>query len=101
LGEHEVEQRRARTQLVGEPRRAAHDLGDEAEQMRIGMAQREQLHARWQPRHVTVEIDEGGLGVGRASERAQQRGHQFGQQFARAGAAHAAVAAVMPGTDLA
>ena len=70
----------------GETRRAAHDGRDQFEERRIGLEQREKLHARRQMGQKTVELGEGHIGIGGRCQRRQQRRHQPGEQFAGAGA---------------
>ena len=70
--EHRIEHLRAAAQLLGKARRRAEDRGDEIEQARIGLEQREELHACRQAREEPVEGDEGLVGIAGAREACQQ-----------------------------
>ena len=83
--------------MMRQRRGAAHDLGEQVEQARILIEQREQLHARRQAVEEFVEADEGGVGIGGPGQGREQRRHQLGQELARALAARRTIAAMVPG----
>ena len=86
-------------EIARDARRAADDLGDEAEQFRSRGEQRKQLHAGRKPTQEGVETRERLVGVRGVGERLQQARHQFRQQFAGASAAGGRHAAVVPAAD--
>ena len=94
--EHGVERAAALAQDAREPRRRAHDGGDQLEQARVLLQEREQLHAGRQLGQEAVEADEGEIGIGGLGERLDQRRLHLGQQLAGAWRAHGGVAAVVP-----
>ena len=91
-----IQQARVAAQVIGESRRRAHDLGQQVEQVRVGVQQGEQLHPGGQAGEELVELDQGGVRVGRAAQGLEQGRHQLGQELAGPGAARRAVAAVVP-----
>ncbi len=97
--QHAVEEMRMFGQRVGEPWRAAHDLGDQVEESRIGVQQRKNLHARGKPREEFVELEKGRVGLRRACQRLEQGRHQLGQDLAGPRAAHRAHAAMVPAAN--
>ena len=94
--EHGIEYAAAAAQNARQPRRGAHDVGDEPQQLGVGAQQREQLNARRQLGQETVEARKRGAGRGRVGQRLDQQGLHLRQALARLGAAHGGVAAVMP-----
>ena len=94
--EHGIEHAPALAQDAREPRRRAHDGGDQLDQARVLLQEREQLHARGQLGQEAVEADEGEIGIGGIGQRLDQRRLHLGQQLAGTGRAHGRVAPVMP-----
>ena len=82
--EHGIERAAALAQDAREPRRRAHDGGDQLEQARVLFQQREQLHAGRQLGQEAVEADEGQVGIGGIGQRLDQRRLHLGQQLAGA-----------------
>ncbi len=94
--EDAVEKRGAARQLLGEAWRDAEDIGQQAQQIRMGMEHREQLHAGRQRVQELIERQERRVGIGLGRQRLEQQRRQFGQQFACAHAAHRPASAVVP-----
>ena len=82
--------------MGGEARRAAHDRRDQLEQRRVGLEQREELHAGRQVAEEEIEVQQRLVGRGGRAQRLQEARHQFGQELAGARRRGGAVAAVMP-----
>jgi hypothetical protein len=57
--QHAVENGRPVAQMLGQAGRLAHDFGDQIEELRIGVKQGKQLHARRQAGEKLVEAEEG------------------------------------------
>ena len=83
-------------QVLGQARRGADDLRHQVEEFRPGIEHGKELHAGRQSGEETVETDKGIVGKRRFGQRRQKPWHQLGQQLAGPGAAHGAVAPVMP-----
>ena len=67
LAQDAVQQMRVSAQQVGKPGRPAHDLGHKQQQRRVGVEEREELHAGWKLRQEAVETQERRVGLCRAS----------------------------------
>ena len=98
-GEQGVEQVHMRAQIAREPGCSAHQVGEQAQQLRIGAQQREQLHARGQAGQELVEQAERRVAVRLVVQRVEERRHQLGQELAGAGRARGADVAVVPGAN--
>ena len=94
--EHRIQKEGAAREVGREARRAAHDRGQQFEQRRVGLEQREELHPGRQVAEEQVEVQQSLVRCGRASQLLQQAGHQFGQELAGAGRRGRAEAAMMP-----
>ena len=71
--QHRIEQERAAREMGGKARRAAHDGGDQLEQRRVGLEQREELHAGRQVAEEEVEVQQRLVGRGGRAQRLQER----------------------------
>ena len=79
-----------------QPRRAAHDGGQQFEQGGIGLEQREELNAGRQVAEEEIEVQQRLVGGGRAAQFLEQPRHQFGEQLSGASGRGRAKAAVVP-----
>ena len=95
-GKDAVQDRGPAAQVRRQTGRLAHDLGHQVEQMGIGIEHGEKLHPGRQPGKELVEFQERLVGLGGAGKGLEQRREEFRQQLSRAGAAHGAVAPVVP-----
>ena len=97
--QHRIEQHGAPRELRRKARRAAHDRGDQLEQRRVRLEQREELHAGRQVAEEEIEIEQRLVGRRGVAQRLEQRRHQLGQELAGARRGRCAIAAVMPAPD--
>ena len=91
--EHGIEQARTAAEDGRKPRCRPHDVGDQAQQTRVGGEEGEELHAGRHLRHHLVEGGECQVGLGGASEGVEQRGEEFREALAGALAPRGGVAA--------
>ena len=72
--EHRIEQTPSARKYARQTRRRAHDVGEQAQQARIGAQQRKELHTGRQLGDEAVEAGEGAIGIGGIGERATSSG---------------------------
>ena len=84
---------------LGHARRRSHHGRQKAQQLRIGLQQREQLDAGGKLGEEAVEAAQGGIGIVGGGQGRNQHRMQLGQTFSRLRRPGGGVAAEVPGLD--